>query len=310
MSFVHASASKGLLLWSGVASFVGSIFGQKHLFHMQLFPHITKDHQLWRLVTRNLAFTSSIDFFISVLVIYNTSITLERRFGTAKFVSFAIISSIIGTALEVGALFLLHGVGLSTLPAGPYSLVFAVLYNYDRVVPATYIFKLFGATFSGKSLVYLAALQLVFSQPPNSMVSAACGLLAGALYRANFLGARQWRVPPWTQRLGSRLLMPLLASGRVPRRSTRTSLEDSDSGPASMPRPSAGTGPARGTTTARQGAISEVVQTFASTRSAGEPSADAIAQLQAMFPSASAEQVTAALQRGGNDINRSVEFLL
>ena len=117
-------------------------------------------------------------------------------------------------------------------------------------------------TFSGKSLVYLGSLQLVFSQPPNSMVSAACGLLAGALYRANFLGARQWRVPAWTQRLGSKLLMPLLASGRVPRRSTRTSLEDSDSGPASVPRPSAGTGTIRGTTTARQGAISEVVQTL------------------------------------------------
>ena len=101
-----------------------SIFGKKHLFHMQLFPHITKcvayngwkaiyesliplgasqrppgtlaapspyapadtGTQLWRLATRNLAFTSSIDFFISVLLIYNTSITLERRFGTAKFV--------------------------------------------------------------------------------------------------------------------------------------------------------------------------------------------------------------------------------
>lgn len=41
--------------------------------------------QLWRLISRNLAFTSSVDFLISVLLIYNTSITLERRYGTVKY---------------------------------------------------------------------------------------------------------------------------------------------------------------------------------------------------------------------------------
>lgn len=48
----------------------------------------------------------------------------------------------------------------------------------------------------------------------------------------------------------------------------------------------------------------------ASTRASGGPSAEAVAQLQAMFPAASTEQINSALQRGGNDVNRSVEYLL
>ena len=44
--------------------------------------------------------------------------------------------------------------------------------------------------------------------------------------------------------------------------------------------------------------------------SAPPPSAEALSQLQAMFPQATVEQINSALQRGGNDVNRSVEFLL
>jgi len=306
MSFAYASASKGLLLWTGFASFVVSTFGKKHYFHLQVVPHITKDHQLWRLVSRNLAFTSSVDLFVSVLLLYNTSIALERRFGTVKFISFAIVSSLFGTAIETAALALGHTFGLEYLPAGPYTLVFSILYNFDKTVPASYIFKLFGFSFSSKSLLYLLSLQLIFAQTPNSVVSAVCGLIAGALYRGNVLGSQQWRIPAWLQKVGSKALSPLLASSRPSRRSARTSLEDSDAPTSSRrdePTP-------RASASARQGAISEVVQTFAGTRAAGAPSPEVVAQLQAMFPSATAEQVQSALQRGGNDINRSVEFLL
>jgi len=308
MSFVHATATKGLLALVGLTSFVGSTFGRKHLFHLQLVPHLSRDHQLWRLISRNLAFTSSIDLLISILLIYNTSITLERRFGTVKYASFLVMSSVLGTAFEVIALVFGHRLGLEYLPAGPYTLVFSLLYNYEKSVPSSYTYKIFGLSLSSKSLVYLLSLQLVFSQSPNSIISAACGILAGIAYRSNLLGSRAWRIPGFVQSLAAKTLGPSLTSTRLPRRSTRTSLDDVDRD--TTPRPSSTAANPRGAASTRQGAISEVVQTFAGTRATSAPSPEAIAQLQAMFPEATRDQINSALERGGNDVNRSVEYLL
>ena len=84
--------------------------------------------QFWRLISRNLAFTNSIDLLISILLLYRASVLLEQRYGTAKFVvrksmphcrrclmnlqSFAMVSSTMGTALEMLALFAGHRFGL------------------------------------------------------------------------------------------------------------------------------------------------------------------------------------------------------
>jgi membrane associated rhomboid family serine protease len=219
--------------------------------------------QFWRLISRSLAFTASVDLVVAILVLYHSSTTLERRYGTAKFVSFALVSTFFGTALEVASLTLLRalGVGIESLPAGPFTFIFALLFNYSRSVPSSYTYKVFGASFTSKSLLYLLSAQLAFASPPNSLVSAGCGVLAGIMYRSNILGSRTWRIPQWVQKLGRNYLTPLLGSSRMPRRSARTSLEDSENipgagrstpGPAA-PRPGAAPTP---------GAIAEVVQTL------------------------------------------------
>lgn len=171
------------------------------------------------------------------------------------------ITSLFGTALEVASLVLFRylDIGIISLPAGPFTFIFALLYNYSRSVPSSYTYKVFGASFNSKSLLYLLSAQLVFASPPNSIVSAACGILAGMLYRSNMLGSRSWRIPQWVQKLGKTYLSPMLES-RMPRRSARTSLDDIDP-PAGSSRPVAGpSGQAGGA--ARQGAIAEVVQTL------------------------------------------------
>ena len=144
----------------------------------------------------------------------------------------------------------------SYLPAGPYTLVFSILYNYSRSVPTAYTYKVFGVQFSSKSLTYILSLLLVFAVPPNSIVSAACGVLAGMMYRANVLGSRQWRVPKWVRKLSTRFLAPSLASTSIPRRSTRTALRPDRTEAAPRPRGPLTPGPTR------QGAISEVMQTL------------------------------------------------
>ena len=148
----------------------------------------------------------------------------------------------------------------SYLPAGPYTLVFSILYNYSRSVPTAYTYKVFGIQFSSKSLTYILSLLLVFAVPPNSIVSAVCGVLAGMMYRANVLGSRQWRVPKWVRKLSTRFLAPSLASTSIPRRSTRTALRPDRTEAAPRPRGPLTPGPTR------QGAISEVMQTLYAVR--------------------------------------------
>jgi hypothetical protein len=123
VSFVIA-----LMLAVGVNSLVGGAFQYRPFFRLQLVPHLTKHHQVcalyspflthnthcvrplvsymfsllqwWRLLTYQLAFSSSSDVFISnsepqsltlscidrmQVILYNVSVALERIFGSRKF---------------------------------------------------------------------------------------------------------------------------------------------------------------------------------------------------------------------------------
>ena len=86
-------------------------------------------------------------------------------------------------------------------------------------MPTTYHFRLFGLELSNQLWTHLLALQLLCSQPPRSLLSAGCGLAAGALYRADVLGSRRWRVPRHLARVAHALATPLLGQdGGAPRR--------------------------------------------------------------------------------------------
>ena len=52
---------------------------------MPLSPHLTRDHQLWRLVLHHFAFANSTELFLGVLLLFYTSIAIERLFGSLKY---------------------------------------------------------------------------------------------------------------------------------------------------------------------------------------------------------------------------------
>jgi hypothetical protein len=62
--------------------------------------------------------------------------------------------------LELLSLMLFHRVGLNHVAMGPSALIFAILYQYSRIVPSTYSFRIFGVPLNNKSLVYLLAFQV------------------------------------------------------------------------------------------------------------------------------------------------------
>ncbi|KAI8076884.1 uncharacterized protein BX664DRAFT_344168 [Halteromyces radiatus] len=214
--FYNAPVTKLLVVSIGVLSILGSILKLKPYYQLQLFPHITIHHQFWRLITCQIPFTSSGDVFFGTMIIYSMRI-IERQFGTSKYVAFVFVTICLATLLEIGALVTGIKLGFRYVPGGPYALLFAMLYQYHRMVPGLYRFRIFNITFNNKIFLYMLCFQIFISQGVNTIVPCVCGLLAGAFYRSDVGGIKQWRFSDRLQSFSSRYLQPLLATPPVPR---------------------------------------------------------------------------------------------
>lgn len=276
---------------------------------LQSPTHLTPP-QVWRLVTHHLAFGNASELLLSTLLLFNTSAVVERFWSSQKLAAFIVISAALATVLELVALSF-RLLPANTLPAGPFAIVFAILLQYIRAIPAVYTFKIGGLTLTNKVINYAIAAQLFASQGIASIVPSTIGLLVGALYRSDLVGTalRAYRLPASLHRLALRL-SPLLGSTRSPRRSNRTQLG------ADAPQ-SAATGINFGAAALRAGlprrggggAMREWTQALASTGVAGAAApaaltADQRAHLRSMFPSANDAAVDAAWARSNGDLNR------
>ncbi|KAF9651689.1 hypothetical protein BDM02DRAFT_3203887 [Thelephora ganbajun] len=320
MSFENAPVSKGLMLWLAVATVLSGIFDIKYYFHLQLVPHISTHHQYWRLFTHHLVCQSFSDLFVSELLIYNVGVQIERFFGSVKFASFITVSTLVATIAEFGSLLLLNHFGLNIIPASPIALVFSILYQFSRIVPSIYHFRIFGIVFNNKIFTYLLATQLAFSSSPGSFVSALVGIVTGQLYRTDLFNLKAYELPPWLIRLSSSVAPYVIGSTRPPRRTNRALHEGSRTSLASVPRASAGAatdedeGPvttARRNTAGRRGDnprsgtttsvmrdwVNELTGRDGSSSGLRIPSEAEISQVSAMFPNVSRETVVGALQR-------------
>ncbi|KAN0126741.1 hypothetical protein V8E52_000381 [Russula decolorans] len=223
MSFQHAPVTKGIMMAIAVSSIVVAIFDVKYNFHLQLVPHISRDHQYWRLLVHHAAFSNSSELFLWELILYYIGIDIERQFGGVKYASFLVVSALLVTVLELLSLLVLHhfGSNFNVIPSGPVGLAFSLVFQYFSLVPATYHFRVFGVTFSNKTFLYVLASQLAFSQPWPSALAAGLGISAGALYRSDIASLKSYRLPPWFVWLTSRYMHSFVGETRAVRRSTR-----------------------------------------------------------------------------------------
>ncbi|KAI8881610.1 hypothetical protein K501DRAFT_252894 [Backusella circina FSU 941] len=334
--FYNLPATKFLVLFVASCSIAAAVFNKKIYFHLQLNPHIFIHHQFWRLITSHCAFVNSGDVFFASILFYSMR-TIERQYGSAKYVAFIFITLLVSTLLELGALVAGENAGIRYIPAGPYALLFSILYQYHRIIPSIYRFRVFGITMNDKLLLYVLALQMAFSQSFETLIPCICGVLAGAFYRSDIGNIKQWRFPKVFQSVSARFIDPFLAS-RPSARSTSvtptqrpiiTGLANVDNlmttGIRNRRTTRAGTqtavpSPSRSsvipTTTATEGApsVREYFDTLTARDVAGTelqpPSARHTRILIAMFPDHPRENITRALSSSHNNLNRAVEILL
>ncbi|KIL70342.1 hypothetical protein M378DRAFT_156458 [Amanita muscaria Koide BX008] len=221
MSFEHALVTKGLMIGSAVSSILVGIFDIKHYFHLQLVPHISRHHQYWRLFLHHVAFSNSTDLFLAEVLLFNVGVLVERQFGSVKYASFAVITILLGTMFEFVSLILFHRYGLNHIAMGPSVLIFSLLYQYSRIVPAAYNFRIFGIPLSNKNMPYLLAAQLAISRLPGSAAVALIGILTGQLYRSDLANFKSYRLPPSVVGFAARYILPLVGDARPPHRSNR-----------------------------------------------------------------------------------------
>ncbi|KAI6024469.1 hypothetical protein EDC04DRAFT_2574008 [Pisolithus marmoratus] len=310
MSFEHASVTKGIMMACALTSITAGVFDVKHYLHLQLVPHLSRHHQYWRLVTHHLAFSNSSDLLLAELLLYGVGVNIERQFGSVKFASFTIVSGLVSTLLEFMALILLHRLGVNHMPGGPSAIVFSMVYQWYRLVPVAYHFKIFGMPLSNKAFTYVIALQLALGHVPGSLVSACVGLLVGYIYRSELINIKTWRVSPTVIKISFRFLLPLVGSTHPPNRFNRarpeqlhltTELGDEEviaTAPPSVRQSghSASDG-VEGSSVVREWVNELTGRTEEAATRIRTPSEAEITQLTSMFPDTSRDVIVATLQQ-------------
>ncbi|KAF8607846.1 hypothetical protein BDV93DRAFT_487766 [Ceratobasidium sp. AG-I] len=326
--FQNAPITKGLIIFTGSLSLIIGLADVRHYFHLQLVPHISRDHQYWRLLTNQLAFTNSSELFLCQILLYNVAVGIERTFGSLKYFSFLLAAALVSTLLNFISLLLFHRLGVNYIPSGPTPIIFSIIYQYHRIVPSAYSFRILGVYTSNKMFTYLTAFPLIVSHTPGSILAAVTGLATGALYRSDLTNLKSYRAPLKVTSFISSLVgssrpphLParVIPGDRPPFASeqvlTRRRVNDSAETNAGDATPAAEGAETRASTGGSTGGSSgsvmrEWVEELTGRRDAGRvPTAAEIAELTAVFPHASREEVVAALQRS-HSVDQAASVLL
>ncbi|KAJ9086420.1 hypothetical protein DSO57_1004145 [Entomophthora muscae] len=296
--FYNAPVTKSILIGTVSISLLTSILNWKKYLHLQLFPHVVSQHQFWRLFVSQLAFTRSGEVLLGSLLIYQARL-LERLYGSAKYASFLLLSLALSTAIQ--CLTLAAGRSyLKAIPPGPYAVIFSALFQYYRMVPAVYSFKIGKIPVGDKAAVYILAFQLILSRSPMSLIASISGLIVGTLYNANIGGVKRWRIPIFFSRLCSQYIFPLVKS-MPPARSNLPSRPGRAS-PSSEP----------STPTPEANPATVVRETFSSTLTEDTLGTDPVQveELQHMFEHLPREVIVRVLAISNNDLNAAAAALL
>lgn len=236
--------------------------------------------QLWKLIVSVFAFSSTPELMFGAYLLYYFRV-FERQIGSNKYSVFVSFSIIVSSLLQLFAQAFFNNPALSVLTSGPYGLIFSSFVPFFFDIPISTRFRVSSISFSDKSFIYLAGLQLLLSSWKRSLIPGLCGILAGSLYRLNVLRIRRLKFPEFIASFFSRLSLPSVG----------------------------GTSPAPPARIAPSFAARQVEGNFRAPVSSGpEPSEESIATLVSMgFDRNSARQ---ALVHARNDINAATNILL
>ncbi|CAO3611431.1 unnamed protein product [Mucor fragilis] len=251
--------------------------------------------QVWRLFTSHWAFSSIGTTVVGTWLIYKMKV-VERRYGSARYAALVFISFVASTLLQTSVLAVGSRYGFKSIASGSYAILFSILYQYQKMIPASYQVNMLGATLSDKIYVYAAATQLLLSNSSSSIIPSVCGLAVGALYDMT-ASLKQWRFPKWTRSFTTKYILPVLATNN--KKKSSTSIRTPDIAQSST---------SASSSTMRQ---RHVPSSHLSPPPPPPPiKEEDIDTMFAMFPNYSRQDIKDALISSKSDLNRAAEVLL
>lgn len=208
--FSHAPVSRFLILTTIASSIITSILDIKHHMPIRPTPHLWPYLQLSRILTFQLAYTSSTDLFFSTALLYQFRV-LERLWGSRKYASFVAVILAVNVLLLPCLTIFLKGFtfGLwNYLPAGLTAVVFAALSIWSDEVPRLYRYKIL----TGKTPSAGATVAAVVTEQNDTATEAEAGGETGGESRRRSSAAHQTPTDPPGVTLSDKSTTYLLAA--------------------------------------------------------------------------------------------------
>mmetsp|Transcript_38585 Transcript_38585/g.49865 ORF Transcript_38585/g.49865 Transcript_38585/m.49865 type:complete len:324 (-) Transcript_38585:313-1284(-) len=204
--FENAILTKGICISTAFISFVVLTTRSSDKLNLDLTSLFSRG-EVWRVLTSFVTFSSTGEAFCGLMLLYIFRV-FERQMGSVKYGSFLASTGFVGKLLEIGGLSFFGG-KFRPRP-GPYAAIYASFVLYYATIPSVGSSRNASqvSLFNDKTFTYLLGAQLMWSHGQASILPAACGLLAGLLYRSRFLRFDTFRLPRRVQK-GFQALKPL-----------------------------------------------------------------------------------------------------
>lgn len=213
--FTSAPATRLSLALIVATSIGASVLNVKPYLPIKVLPHLWPYLQLWRILSFQLAYTSSTELLFSAAVLYQMR-ALERLWGSRKFASFLVASYGLCMAGIASMALILKIITLGWwgyVPSGMSAVILATVAVWSKEVPRLGGFKLLldddeerlrrgtarGIDLSDKWTTYLLAAQLALTQFPYGLLPAFIGWFVGSAWTEELVPVSlvRWRVPGW-----------------------------------------------------------------------------------------------------------------
>jgi len=193
--FAHAPITKSIIFLTVVASILTNVFK---------LDNKPQGFEFWRFLASHFLFVGIGDMICGIVLLFAFRM-FERQMGSKHYGAFVLLSLFFSTVLEIVFLFY-FSIPVHTT-SGPYFLIFSQLVMFYYDVPPLTPISFFT---NDKMFTYLFALQLIFTQHPNSGYKALCGIIAGLLYRIEYLSLENLEVPDFVAKHCKKYILPLL----------------------------------------------------------------------------------------------------
>lgn len=223
--FRGAPVSLGLAWGAAGGTVFASATNTQHLLHLPPSFVASEMKQAWRLASGNLVFASSRELLFGAYLIYYCRV-FERRMGSNKFASFVLVTSAMSTLLQIGVTQLYRG--CYPLASGPFGLIFGCAIPFVMDVPVSSKFSILGLPLTDKALVMAVGAQLLLASWKRTLIPGVCGMVAGSMYRINFLGMRKFRIPMFISKIFKQTIGKILVAPPDPVSPTVTPATNAD----------------------------------------------------------------------------------